>query len=73
MRPTHTIGWREGRKTPMCASTQTQRINLRRGALALACAASLAALPACSLGPVDLDALMGNGTSVAEEIGRAHV
>ena len=66
MRPTHTIGWREGRKTPMCASTQTQRINLRRGALALACAASLAALPACSLGPVDLDALMGNGTSVAE-------
>ena len=50
----------------MRASTQTQRTNLRRGALALACAASLAALPACSLGPVDLDALMGNGTSVAE-------
>ena len=50
----------------MRASTQTQRTNLRRGALALACAVSLAALPACSLGPVDLDALMGNGTSVAE-------
>lgn len=50
----------------MRASTQTQRTNLRRRALALACAASLAALPACSLGPVDLDALMGNGTSVAE-------
>lgn len=50
----------------MRASTQTQRTNLCRGALALACAVSLAALPACSLGPVDLDALMGNGTSVAE-------
>lgn len=50
----------------MSVSTQNPRTNLRRGALALLCAASLAVLPACSIGPVDLDALMGNGTSVAE-------
>lgn len=50
----------------MSVSTQNQRTSLRRGALALLCAASLATLPACSIGPVDLDALLGNGTSVAE-------
>ena len=52
----------------MRSSRATTRPNTRTRAAALACAVALAALPACSIGSVELNpsALLGGGTSVAE-------
>ena len=52
----------------MSGQHATPRHNTRTRVAALACAASLLALPACSIGPVELDveSLLGTGTSVAE-------